>query len=283
MHRLKHYMTVFATISGLIPIFSNSLFSLSPSQSIYRTENKEQLDRNYADFVQAASALDSYKPFLEEGTYKNQNWSNVLQLPLSRYYTFKLAFKLFIQNNGKTIVELGTSSRRSKPKSKSLPWDSNNPETWDWEEGCFTRLAAECLQHLHPTVYTVDKDPHAIAESRKFMEPYLELIEFHEGLSVDFLNTLPPRSIDLLYIDTGEMWPLEPSARLQLEEAKAIVNGDLISAGGIILIDDVKNQTPLKYGEKPSLGKSKYSLPYLLNNGFEYVGNEYQVILRRKK
>jgi hypothetical protein len=47
------------------------------------------------------------------------------------------------------------------------------------------------------------------------------------------------------------------------------------------LIDDVRNQTPLKFGEINGLGKSKYSLPYLLKHGFEIVENEYQVILKR--
>jgi hypothetical protein len=54
----------------------------------------------------------------------------------------------------------------------------------------------------------------------------------------------------------------------------------LISPKGWILIDDVKNQTPKKFGEVSDLGKSKYALPYLLNNGFKIVMNEYQVVLQ---
>ena len=78
------------------------------------------------------------------------------------------------------------------------------------------------------------------------------------------------------------MTPIEFTARLQLEEAKVIVARDLILEGGYILIDDVKNQTPQKFGAASKLGKSQYSLPFLLENGFELVMDEYQALLRKK-
>lgn len=283
MQSFKRYMTVVATVTGLMPIFSTSLFSLDTSQKMLWEEKKEQLNRASVDFIQVANALEPYKSFLEEGTYKNQNWSELPQLPLSRYYTLKLAFKMFVQAKGKTVVELGSSRRPPHERTNPTNWDPNDPKTWHWEEGCFTRLAAECLQHLNPTIYSVDSNLRVLEECQKFVESHSHMIQFYKSSSVEFLNSLPPRSIDLLYLDTGEIWPLEPSARLQLEEAKAIVYGDLMSDTGIILIDDVKNQTPRKYGQKDALGKSKYAIPFLLENGFEYVGNEYQVILKRKK
>lgn len=111
---------------------------------------------------------------------------------------------------------------------------------------------------------------------------YANLMQYHVCSSLDFLQTCNfPGGIDLLYLDTGDMWPIEPTACLQLEEAKIIVKRNLLSKNGFILIDDVKNQTPKKFGETSDLGKSKYSLPYFIENGYEIVMNEYQVILRK--
>lgn len=42
-----------------------------------------------------------------------------------------------------------------------------------------------------------------------------------------------------------------------------LIHGNVYCAG-ILLIDDVLNQTPIKLGERGSLGKAKYSIPYLL-------------------
>ena len=100
--------------------------------------------------------------------------------------------------------------------------------------------------------------------------------------SVDFLKRCNfPKGIDLLYMDTGDMTPLEPTALLQLEEAKIVVERNLIKKGGLILLDDVRNTTPIQYGDRSGLGKSKYSLPYLQKHGFEIIADEYQVILKK--
>ena len=84
-----------------------------------------------------------------------------------------------------------------------------------------------------------------------------------------------------MYLDTGDITPIEPSALLQLEEARIIVERDLLSKNGLILLDDVKNRTPKKFGEESDLGKSKYSIPFFLDHGFEIVLNEYQIVLRK--
>ena len=75
------------------------------------------------------------------------------------------------------------------------------------------------------------------------------------------------------------MTPIEPTAALQLQEAKVIVERDLMSPHGVIVIDDVRNQTPKEYGETSDWGKAKYSLPYFLDHGFTIIADEYQVIL----
>ena len=75
------------------------------------------------------------------------------------------------------------------------------------------------------------------------------------------------------------MTPIEPTARLQLEEAQIIVRRRLVSPRGRILIDDVRNPAARQPGESSGLGKSKYSLPFLLANGFRLEMSEYQVLL----
>ena len=68
-----------------------------------------------------------------------------------------------------------------------------------------------------------------------------------------------------------------------MREAKIIVEKDLLSDNGIILIDDVKSVVPKKFGEKSDLGKAKYSIEYFLENGYEILMEGYQYILKKKK
>ena len=73
----------------------------------------------------------------------------------------------------------------------------------------------------------------------------------------------------------------EFTAELHKREAILIVKHDILKDDGIILIDDVRN--PCNDFSKKNLGKSKYSIPYLLNNGYEIIADEYQVILKKIK
>lgn len=232
--------------------------------------------------------LNDYKDFLVNGTYAGQDWSAFHPLPKSRYDTFKMAFEHFERTEGKIVVELGTS--RSFTHG-GLPgcnlsdvhyWTPDQPENWDWGAGFFTRMCALSLQHLHPEIHTVDLISSHIARCQVMTSEFSEMITYHVANSLDFLREFP-RKIDLLYLDTGDMTPIEPTALLQLEEARLIVERNVIADDGIILIDDVRNQTPKQFGEESDLGKSKYSLPYLLENDFEMIAKEYQVILKKRK
>ena len=68
------------------------------------------------------------------------------------------------------------------------------------------------------------------------------------------------------------MTPVEDTALLQLIEANQIVERDLLNKNGLLIIDDVRNPTPKLAGETNNFGKAKYSIPYLLENDFEYNG-----------
>ena len=235
----------------------------------------------------STTVLKQYKQFLEKGTYSGQDYSHFKVRPKSRYHTFKKVFAHFEKNNGKIIVELGTT--RSFVTG-GLPgclindpryWQPKNPEVWDWGAGCFTRLAAECLHHLNPTIYTIDISTAALQISKTITADFQEIMRYHRCSSLDFLR-ICNFGIDLLYLDTGNLD--EQTARLQFQEAQIIVERGLLADNGLILIDDVKNPAPRElYGDTSGLGKSKYALPYLLNNGFEIVADEYQVILKKTK
>lgn len=239
-------------------------------------------------FFLTACQLEVYKEFLERGTYEGQNWSSLARLPRSRYETFRFVFDYFEKNEGKVIVELGTSrsfNHGGLPGCNSNQisyWKPDQPETWDWGAGFFTRMAAMCLSHLSPQIHTVDLNPSHIARCQIMTADFSQILSYHVKDSVDFLKNCDfPEGIDLLYLDTGDMTPIEPSALLQFEEVKVIVERNLLAKDGLILLDDVKNRTPREFGEMSDLGKSKYSLPFLLQQGFEVIVDEYQVILRK--
>lgn len=231
--------------------------------------------------------LYKYKNYLEEGTYIGYDWSAYIKKPESRYYTFKMAFEHFKKYNGRVVVELGTS--RSFVHGGLLGcnqddiqyWTPQEPKNWDWGAGFFTRMAAECLSHLNPIIHTVDISANHIERCKIITHEFNNVLVYHVMSSVDFLKECSVQSIDLLYIDTGDMTPIEPTALLQLEEAIVIIEKDLLAPYGVILIDDVRNQTPKQYGEVSDLGKAKYSIPYFLEHGFEIIADEYQVILRK--
>jgi Methyltransferase domain len=231
--------------------------------------------------------LDQYKDYLEHGTYVGFDWSHLSRIPQSRYYTFKMAFEHFKQNNGHVVVELGTSRSfvHGGHPGCNLDdvryWNVEDPKDWDWGAGFFTRMVAECLAHLNPVIHTVDIISTHIERCKVITADVSDYLVYHVASSVDFLRECESQSIDLLYVDTGDMTPIEPTALLQLEEAQVIVEQDLLAPHGIILIDDVRNQTPKQFGETSELGKAKYSIPYFLAHGFEIIADEYQVILQK--
>ncbi len=235
------------------------------------------------------NTLSKYQSYLEQGTHIGNDYSYFSRTPLSRYHTFKQAFMLFAEIKGTVVVELGTSrsfTHGGLPgcnQDNTVYWTPNNPENWDWGAGFFTRMAAECLAPVKPSIHTVDISAQHIKRCQHMTADYKDYIAYHVQSSLDFLNQQLPESIDLIYLDTGDMTPIEPTARLQLAEAKIIVEKNLLKPHGIILIDDVKNTTPQKFGELGNLGKSKYSIPYLISKGFIVIADEYQVMLRKEK
>jgi len=235
------------------------------------------------------ATLEEYKPFLEQGTYNEHDWSFWKKRPESRYETFKTAFEHFAKGKGRIIVELGTSRSFVDGKypgcncNETHFWNPKEISKWDWGAGMFTYVAADVLGHLNPEFHTVDLMRDHIGRCRHMTKPFERFMHYHVRSSERFLKHWPKRKkIDLLYLDTGDISPVEPTAMLHLREAKIIVARNLLADDGIILIDDVRHPVPIKLdGDQTGLGKAKYSIPYFLKNGFELIQDEFQIILRK--
>jgi hypothetical protein len=193
-----------------------------------------------------------------------------------RYNTFRYVFENF-ENKGKgIIVELGTTRSYVSGGYEGCMsidkkyWKPYNPEMWDWGAGCFTRVVMDCLSHLDLEFYTVDICDRALSISRTITEEYKDIINYHCISSVDFLKSFQKKA-DIIYMDAGETG--EDGALLHLEEAKIIINMNLLNDGGLILIDDVNLPDTDE-------SKGKYSIPYLLDNNYDIVMNGYQTILK---
>jgi hypothetical protein len=229
-----------------------------------------------------------YDAFLNKWNIEGQDFEKCFgKIPKTREYTFEKVFEMFRSNNGKIIVELGTlrsfvhGGHVGCNLSDLKFWNEKCPENWDWGGGFFSRVAVEELENLSPKIYTVDIISSHIDRCKIITEKYKKYFTYVVSSSLDFLRSFQGK-IDLLYLDTGDMWPIEPTANLQLEECKIIVNRNLLSDNGILLIDDVMNTTPQKFGETSKLGKSKYSIDYLLNNKYKILVDEYQYILTKQ-
>jgi hypothetical protein len=236
--------------------------------------------------------IEKHKELIDTALMKYDSQNDFVKyfnrIPKSRYYTFKYCIDEFINNNFKTVVELGTSRSyvdgRYEGCNNNNPiyWQPNNPEVWDWAAGSFTRTFADSFKHIdNIEFHTVDLAANHIYRCKVMNETDFPFINFHISTSEDFLQNYN-KKIDLLYLDTGDMTPIQHTAELHLREAKIIIERDLINDNGIILIDDIRSVVPYKYGESIDLGKGYLSIPYFLNNGFELVMDEYQTILRKK-
>lgn len=226
--------------------------------------------------------LEDYKKHIDF-VFSNMDFQYFKKEPLNRYYTFKYCFDYLNTLEKCKVVEMGTSRSFVDGRfpgcnmNQTRFWEPNNPEKWDFGAGCFTYLCAELVPKCQ--LKTLDLMSNHIKRC-KHMTQNFKNIEYFVTSSEKFLQNLNEKQ-DLIYMDTGDMTPIEPVAQLHLREAKIIVEKDLIKPGGLILIDDVRNPTPKKFGETSDFGKAKYSIPYLLDNGFKLVMDEYQVILKK--
>ena len=194
---------------------------------------------------------------------------------IHRTNTFKKSFELLLEkykNKSLMIVELGTSRSFLSGVLCYDPsyFNVNEPHNWDWGAGLFTKVFSDNLDNnsIDYKLYSIDPNIDAINVSKNICCENEKII-YITDYSTNFLQNVDFK-IDFLYMD--HMESSEEACIQHLTDAKIIIENDLLSENGIILIDDVN------YPEYIN-SKGKYSIPYFLENNFKLIIGEYQVIL----
>jgi len=164
----------------------------------------------------------------------------------SRYFTFKVALNLFLQANGKNIVETGTTRMKD-----------------DWGAGYSTFLFAVVAKAFNKHIWTVDISAANIEVCREVTKDYLDYITYEVSDSILFLQNFK-EPIDLLYLDSVD-FPLDgsdpfPCQQHQLNEFKTIESR--LSENCVVLLDDNHFATG---------GKTKLTKDYLREKGWRCV------------
>lgn len=231
------------------------------------------------------SKINLYKNYLDLGTNEGLRYEDESK---SRFISFTKCLKHLSQIENPKILELGTSRSFVDGKFEGCNsdnisyWNKDDWSKWDWGAGCFTILFGVSLPNAEIT--TLDLMQSHIKRCKHMTDSLgIKNVNHLVSNSIDYLNSTTLK-YDLIYLDTGDMWPIEPTLKLQLEEAKIIVERNLLNSDGILLIDDVLNGTPKELGDKNNqYGKSDLSLEYLKNNNFKIIFEGYQYILERVK
>lgn len=211
-----------------------------------------------------------------------------------------LALNSLIDKQAPVIVELGTSRSFVAGGEEGVMnpdpkyWSPEQPARWDWGAGIFSRVCGEAIEGTEATLHSIDPLDEAISIARTITSGLDAQIEFHETTSTDFLSRLET-PIDLLYMDHHET--CEEGAKLHLTDARLVIERNLLAEGAVIVVDDVhvhgraREQVSKWFAERWSSGrtaagethhgKGKYSIPYLLTEGFEIAFEGYQVVLTR--
>jgi hypothetical protein len=196
-----------------------------------------------------------------------------------RINTFSKSLSLIKESMKKdtpyTIVELGTSRSFVNGgydgccSPDPIYWSPKQPKIWDWGAGVFTKVFSDNLRNDNVKLYSIDPNEGAIFISSTMCKGNSN-VKIIKDYSTNFLNSIDFK-IDFLYMDHMESG--EDACIQHLNDSKLIVEKNLMSDNGIILIDDV--------GTDLYHTKGKYSIPYLLENGYNLVLHEYQVLLVR--
>ena len=190
--------------------------------------------------------------------------------------SYELIKKRIHTSENYTIVELGTSrsfvtgGEEGCLSADPKYWQPYNPAVWDWGAGIFTKVFLDNLEGENFSMYTIDPSDSAVSIVN-LMCSGNENLQIIKGYSSDFLKNYSEQ-IDFLYMD--HMESSEEACIQHLQDSIIVVERNLMSPNGIILIDDV--------GDNIAKTKGKYSIPYLTENGFEIIMHEYQVILVKK-
>ena len=197
--------------------------------------------------------IQKYEKYLEPAMKYYYDDGTIIKyfnrLPKNRYYTFAICIEYLNNIKNPIIIELGTTRSYVDGRFEGCNvddikyWNPNDMEKWDWSAGFFTYIFGEYVSQTNGTLHTVDICPTHINMCKNMTEQFKNNINYHISSSEDFLNNFEGQA-DIIYLDTGDMTPIEQTAQLQLSEIKIIVERNLLKPTGYILIDDVRNVTP---------------------------------------
>ena len=68
-------------------------------------------------------------------------------------------------------------------------WQPNNPKSWDWGAGIFTKVFLENLKGKKFIIHTIDQDDNAISIVNTICN-YEKNVNIIKGYSTNFLNNL---------------------------------------------------------------------------------------------
>ena len=216
------------------------------------------------------------KQTIENVTNTEMLYSNFFD---RRKTTFLKSFELILKNinsqNTYNIVEFGTSRSFVNGNIEGCLstdikfWYPNNPEKWDWGAGVFTKVFSDNLCNLNYKLCTIDPSKEAIHIVNTMIDNKVKSnVNIINDYSTNFLKNIDFK-IDFLYMD--HMESCEQACVQHYTDSKYIVENNIMNDNSFILIDDC--------GCK--INKSKYSVPYLLDNGFEMIINDYQILLKK--
>lgn len=224
--------------------------------------------------------IEKYKSFLDLGSNEGLRYNDPAK---SRFESFKYCLEFLDKRDLNDILELGTSRSFVDGKFEGCNmndvkyWNPEDYSRWDWGAGCFTLIFG--MLGKYDSFTTVDIISDHLYRCKTMTDSLNIKCNHVTSDSVKYLENTDKR-FDLIYLDTGDMWPIEFTCDLQLKEAEIIVSRNLLKEGGIILIDDVLNGTPRDMGDLDNkLGKSEKSIPYLESVGFKKIFEGYQYIL----
>lgn len=161
-----------------------------------------------------------------------------------RFWTFKIALNLFLQREGKLIVETGTLRNKD-----------------EWEDGQSTLIFGEFCRKYGKHLITVDNNKEAIKVSKRETWKFAEHITYIIDDSHRFLGNLD-KKIDLLYLDSFDTDPDDEGTTYQSQLHQLLelkLAFPKLSDKAIILLDD----NSLALGGKTLLTKE-----FLLEKGF---------------
>jgi len=151
--------------------------------------------------------------------YQRYSYLEFVRSP--KYFTFKAALNLFLQNYGQIIVETGTQRVKDDPGGSST-----------------TLFGAFCKRY-GKKLFTVDNNPLHMKISIDCTREFKDYITYVLKDSVKFLSEFNQK-IDLLYLDSLDCPPPPADATeaqlYNLSELKAAY--DKLGKGSILLIDD---------------------------------------------